>query len=163
MISREAIHQGHYAALREPKDSIEMQTKIRHSDGTSLKTYSRTMLPLNLGVKSYLLAPYIGDISDAGILGLDFLRLYGGSIDGKTGILTIRHPSLQTIQCHQKPIGVKVYNRYTVRIPGGEMASIILQITELQASHGLMIDPEPGKLKHKGQKKNRKQKNCRNI
>ena len=106
------------------------------------------MLPVTIGSSTYLLAPYIGDIHDPGILGMDFCNLYGAALEGDTGRLTIKAPKKQTVQCRRKLMTGTMVNRYTVCIPGGETAALTLEGPEIDGQ--LLIEPRVDALQQLG-------------
>ena len=136
------IHPEVYEEIGGEEDKVRRKAMVQNADGTVFRTTGRVMLPVCTGQQAYLLAPYIGNVSDQGILGLDFLKLYGGALEGDTGKLTIKYPRKQVVQCIKLAVRSPVYTLYQVVIPGGESASISLREDELLHAKQLLVEPE---------------------
>ena len=73
--------------------------KARTATGDAMKTYGRTVKPMLVDGKTYWICPTIADITDDGILGMDFAALYGVTMNTKTGMVQIKNPYKQTVKC----------------------------------------------------------------
>ena len=61
--------------------------KARTATGDAMKTYGKTVKPMLVDGKTYWICPTIADITDDGILGMDFAALYGVTMNTKKGYI----------------------------------------------------------------------------
>ena len=125
------IRKDVYAQIQDVGDVIRNRTAATQSDGSMLETYGQVMLPYSIGKQDYIAAPFIADIVDFGILGLDFLSLYAASHQYDTGRLFIGQPEPQTIECELRTLQSVGRVRNPVLIPPFQMSHVeVSGITE---------------------------------
>ncbi len=78
-----------------PKEGIRART----ATGDRMTTYGRTVTTMSIGGRAYIVCPLIADITDDGILGMDFAALYGVTLNARTGKMHIEHPYNHSVQC----------------------------------------------------------------
>ena len=63
--------------------------ELRSADGGSLTVWGRTDVTLSVGGEEYCHSVIVADLTNEGILGMDFLKMYGGTLDFKRNRLSL--------------------------------------------------------------------------
>ena len=83
--SHSIISRRFYSSLPGTHDDFKLKVNACTADGSRMQTYGRTVLPIGIGGGEYVFSPTITDISDDGIIGLDFAALYGAVLEPARG------------------------------------------------------------------------------
>ena len=140
--SHSIVHPELYRSIADPGDLMYKGLTAKNPDGSPLATQGRVILPVHIGDEDYLFAPFLSSIDDVGILGLDFLRLYDGMLEGKTGTLVIREPLMQRIPCQLLRSGAIGSIKQTVTIPPYHLSNAVLSLPRLPEGQTILIEPD---------------------
>ena len=114
--------------------------------GDSMQTYGRTVKSMTVDGKTYWICPTITDITDDGIIGMDFAALYGVTMTASTGRLRIQNPYKQSVQCVLRG-GVSVASvAQTTNLAAGHITDVLVCSVGVQGHRPGMFEPSDPKL-----------------
>ena len=148
--SMTVISKDFYETIEREQDEKCALTFARNADGTQLITYGQMILPITLGELEYVTAPFVADISDSGILGLDFLAMYDADLGNLNGQLLIRQPVVQILQCTLIAVTTIGTAKRTETIPPKEVRYVEIEDSGERLNSIALIEPDLGFLKEKG-------------
>ena len=111
--------------------------------GSVMRTYGRLVLPLKIGASNFVFSPIVADLSDDGILGLDFAALYGATLDPRSGKLTMEWPLPTVFQCTLKRVSSVANVAQACRIPAGHICNVLVVSNGLEKNRMGIIEPDP--------------------
>ena len=76
-------------------------------------------MKIRMGGKEFSFCPTIADITDEGIIGLDFASLYGAILNPRSGRLAVEYPYKLSIPCVLRRISCVATVAQTVKIHPG--------------------------------------------
>ena len=139
--SHSVISRDFYAKLPCYHDNPAQEGGARTANGSPLKTFGRIMMRMEIQEREFVSTPLIAEISDDGILGLDFAALYGAVLEPRKGILSIEHPYGIRVQCELRRISCIAAVVDTVKISPGHTRDVL--ISGLHAFKGQQAVFEP--------------------
>ena len=148
--SHSVVHPDFYQSIVDSRDRVYREVMARNSDGSPLRTHGRVILPVTIGTENYLFAPFLSTVDEVGILGLEFLRLYDGTLEGKTGNLVIREPLMQRVPCQLLRSGTTGSIQQTMIIPPFSLSNVTLSIPRLPQGQTVLIEPDQELLQRHG-------------
>ena len=139
-----------YSFMQSQHDNFISKVNACSADGTRMRTYGRTLVPLVIGGKEFIGSPTIADISDDGILGLDFSSLYDAILNPSTGVLTIEYPYKVTVQCMLRQISSVATVVQTVKIPSGTTCDVLIRADGVLKDKSAVVEPDTSYLASMG-------------
>ena len=131
-------------------DAPLLGVKARTATGDAMQTYGRTVRAMLVEGKTYWICPTIADITDDGILGMDFAALYGVTLTASTGRMQIRSPYKQTIQCVLRG-GISVSSvAQSTKLAPGHISNVLVNCAGLQDQRPGMFEPRESRLSELG-------------
>ena len=138
------------ARLCNQPEAPLLGVKARTATGDSMQTYGRTVKPMLVDGKTYWICPTITDITDDGILGMDFAALYGVTMNTATGRLQIKHPYKQSVQCVLRNGSSVASVAQDTKLAPGHVSDVLVSCVGVQAKRPGMFEPEDQKLSELG-------------
>ena len=83
--SHSMIGKDFYRSLAVASDEPLGSDRVCSADRSEMQTFGRQVLPFMTMGSSFVISPTVAELTDEGILGLDFCSLYGVILDGLTG------------------------------------------------------------------------------
>ena len=124
--SHSCISRRIHSLLPGEHDTFTTEGRACTADGSMMQTYGKTCMRFSLdGDKEFLLTPTIADVSDDGILGLDFAALYGAMLDAQSGVLSVKNPYHLEVQCVLRQVSSIASVAQTVKIPPGVTCDVL--------------------------------------
>ena len=124
--------------------------KARTATGEPMQTYGRTVRAMLVGGRTYWICPTIADITDDGILGMDFAALYGVTLNARSGKLQVENPYKQTIQCVLRmESAVSSVVQRTKLLPG-QISDVLISSVGVQRGRHSVFEPDQDKLQELG-------------
>ena len=124
--SNSVISKRFFEKLPCDHSNLSRSGKACTADGSPLRTFGRVMLRIKVREKEFVSTPTIAEISDDGILGLDFASLYGAVLDPRRGMLRIEHPYGMDEQCVLRQISCVASVVDTVKVPPGQTCDVLI-------------------------------------
>ena len=124
--------------------------KARTATGDSMETYGRTVNAMSVDGKTYWICPTISDITDDGILGMDFAALYGVTMNASTGRLQIRHPYKQSVQCVLRSASSVASVAQRTKLAPRHITDVLVSCVGVQGRRPGMFEPGDSKLAELG-------------
>ena len=149
--SHSLISKRFHSLLLVDHDNLIKRVNARTADGSSLKTYGRIFLPISVVGKGFVISLIIADMSDDGIIGLDFCSLFGAMLDPKNGIMRISNPYNVKAQCVLRTISSIASVVQTVKIPPGFTCDVLCSsICAWKKDIAVGFEPDLTKLSDSG-------------
>ena len=124
--------------------------KARTATGDAMITYGRTVKQVLVEGKTYWICPTVANITDDGILGMDFTALYGLSINARTGVLQILNPYKHRVQCVlRRESAVSSVVQRTKILPG-HICDVLVSSVGVQRDRRCVMEPSTAGLKELG-------------
>ena len=120
--------------------------KARTATGDTMQTFGRTVKSMLVNGKTYWICPTIADITDDGILGMDFASLYGVTMNARTGKLQIQNPYGQTVQCVLRLESAAASVVHTTKLQPGQISNVLVSSVGVQRDRHSVFEPEPNIL-----------------
>ena len=139
--SHSLISKRFYDLLPDLRDKPIAGVRAKSADGSSIQTYGKTFLPISIVGKEFVVSPIIADMSDDGIIGLDFCSLFGAVLDPKKGMVKILQPYGVKAQCVLRTISSVASVVQTVKIPAGTTCDVL--VSSLRTWRGALGVFEP--------------------
>ena len=140
--SHSMIGRDFYHSLAAPSDDPVGTGRVRAANGMEIRTYGRQVLPLHIRGDAFIVSPTIAELTDDGILGLDFCCLYGVSLDPSTGVLSIRFPAKKEVACVLRRVSGTATVVQTVRVAPQHVCNVLVRSTELAGNRMGIIEPD---------------------
>ena len=140
--SHSMIGQEFYQSLAAPSDDPVGTGRVRAANGMEMRTYGRQVLSLHIMGSAFIASPTIAELTDDGILGLDFCCLYGASLDPSTGLLSIQFPTRKEVACVLRRVSGTATVVQTVRVAPQHVCNVLLKSTELTRGQMGIIEPD---------------------
>ena len=148
--SHSIISRKFYSLLSGRHDDLKLRVNACSADGSRMQTFGKTFLPLSCGGREYVFSPTIAEVSDDGILGLDFISLYCAVLNPSTGVLKVKYPYNEEIQCVLRVISSVASVVATVKIPPGFCCDVLISsVRSLRGEIGV-FEPDMDYLKSRG-------------
>ena len=148
--SHSLISKKFYSLVSEEHDKFGKNVNALTADGSSMQTFGRTFLTIGITGREYILSPTIADISDDGILGLDFAALFEAVLDPKKGSMFIKHPYEQKVKCVLRQISSVASVHQTVKVlPGTTCDVLCVSSVHFRDKIGV-FEPDLGRLSDLG-------------
>ena len=128
--------------LSNEHDNSKMKVNALTADGSSMKTFGRTFMRLRIGGKEFAFTPTIAEISDDGIIGLDFAALYGAVLNPKTGVLSVEHPYDIKVPCKLRQISCVASVWQTMKIPPGTTCDVLYGVKDNMKRDLAVFEPD---------------------
>ena len=144
--SHSMIGHGFFRSLAMTSDTPIGSSRVSTADGSSIRTYGRQVLPLGVNNRTYIISPTIAEITDDGILGLDFCALYGVEFNTKTGMIRVMYPEKTEVKCILRKISGVSTVVQTVKIAAQHVCNVLLQSREFSSSRMGVVEPDTGCL-----------------
>ena len=128
--------------LSEKHENFKMKVNALTADGSRMKTFGKTFLPLRMGGKDFAFSPTIAEVNDDGIIGLDFASLYDAVLNPRTGVLSIQHPYNMKVQCVLRQISCVASVVQTVKIPPGRTCDVLYTGTGDMKGKMAVMEPD---------------------
>ena len=93
-----------------------------------------------------MFSPIVADLSDDGILGLDFAALYGATLDPRSGVLAVEMPTKVEYQCKLKRVSSLASVAQDCRIPAGHVCNVVVASVGLERNRMGVVEPDDSVL-----------------
>ena len=120
--------------------------RVSAADGSEIRTYGRQVLQITIGEVKFVIGPTVAELTDDGILGLDFFSLYGGVLDTGSGSLLIRHPYPSEVKCVLRRISGIATVQQTVKIPPQHVCNVLIGSRDIPSGRMGVVEPDAGLL-----------------
>ena len=120
--------------------------KARTATGDVMQTYGRTVKTMLVDGKAYMICPTIADITDDGILGMDFAALYGMQMNARTGVLQIQNPYKQTVKCVLRVESTPASIVQTTNLEPGQISNVLISSVGVQRNRRSVFEPSSDTL-----------------
>lgn len=90
--SHSMVSKRFYDLMSDGQDNLISRVNAHSADGSRMQTFGRTFVQVSIAGNEFIFSPTISDLSDDGIIGLDFAALYGAVLEPCKGMLSIEHP-----------------------------------------------------------------------
>ena len=124
--------------------------RVSAADGSEIRTYGRQVLQIKIGETSFVISPTVAELTDDGILGLDFFSLYGGVFDTGSGKLLIRHPTTSEVSCVLRRVSGVASVDTTVKVPPQHVCNVLLRTRDIPSGRMGVVEPDSGLLSKLG-------------
>ena len=84
---------------------------------------------------SFVISPTVAELTDEGILGLDFCSLYGAVLDSLTGELVIRFPEELRVQCVLRRVSGVSSVAQTVKIAPRHVCNVLVHTRDVESGN----------------------------
>lgn len=148
--SHSMIGRGFFRSLAVRSDVPVGTGRVSTADGSEMQTYGRQVLPMRIGDGTYVVSPTVAELSDDGILGLDFCSLYGAVMDTSTGLLVVRHPTLIEHQCVLRRISGVSTVVQTVKVAPQHVCNVLIQSKDFSLGRMGVVEPDTDRLAELG-------------
>ena len=116
--------------------------RVSAADRSEIRTYGRQVLQATIGDVKFVISPTIADLTDDGILGLDFFSLYEGVLDTGSGKLLIRHPYPSELRCVLRRISGTASIDQTVRLPPQHVCNVLIRTKDIPSGKMGVVEPD---------------------
>ena len=123
---------------------------VRSADGSHMRTHGRQVIPFWVNQHSFVVSTTVAELTDEGILGVDFCSLYGAVLDSVTGELTLRYPQEMKVQCVLRRISGVSSVSQTVRIPPRHVCNVVVYCREMEFDRMGVVEPNQQHLSKLG-------------
>ena len=120
--------------------------RARTATGDTMQTYGRTVKNISVDGKRYWICPTIADITDDGILGMDFAALYGVTMNTRTGKLQIDNPYKHTVQCVLRMSSATSSVVQTTKLLAGHVSDVLVSCVGVQSQRRAVFEPDQSML-----------------
>ena len=128
--------------LPDNQDNFKMKVTACAADGSKIRTFGRTYMEIGIAGKEFVLTPMIADISDDGILGLDFAALYGVVLDPVKGSLRIEEPYGLVTKCVLRQVSAVASLVETRKIPPGMACDVMFRADSVLRNKEGVMEPD---------------------
>ena len=140
--SHSVISKKFYSLLSGNHDDFKMKVNACTADGSRMRTYGRTFMRISIEGKEFVFSPTIAEISDDGILGLDFAALFGAVLDPAKGVLRIEHPYGLVAQCVLRQVSSVASVVQTRKIPPGTTCDVMFRAGPAVKGGMAVVEPD---------------------
>jgi len=127
--------------VSDKQSKLDPSANALTADGSRLQTFGKRFMKINMGGKEFAFSPTIADISDDGILGLDFASLYGAVLNPRSGVLKIEHPYDLKVKGVLRQISCVASVAQTMKIPPGHTCDILYRGDPRLRGHSAVVEP----------------------
>ena len=125
--SHSVVSKKFYSLLLGNHDNFKVKVNACMADGSRMQMFGRTFMRIRIEGREFIFSPTIADISDDGILGLDFAALFGVVLEPTKGVLRIEHPYGLEAQCVLRQISSVAAVVQTRKIPAGTTCDVMFR------------------------------------
>jgi len=119
---------------------------VKSADGSHMRTHGRQVLPLKVEGHSYIISSTVAELTDEGILGVDFCSLYGAVLNSETGEFTLKYPQEMKFQCVLRRISGVSSVAQTVRIPPRHVCNVVVYCRDMGFDRMGVVEPDQEQL-----------------
>ena len=148
--SHSMVGRDFFRSLAVQSDVPTGTGRVSTADGSEMKTYGRQVLPMMMEDRTYIISPTIADITDDGILGLDFCALYGVGLDTMTGIVHLQYPTPAEGQCVLRRISGVSTVVQTTKIAPQHVCNVLVHCRDFTSARMGVIEPDYKSLEELG-------------
>jgi len=99
---------------------VPLSTRLWGVGGAELKVFGKVTLPLQVGRNTYMVETYVCDVSDEMLIGMPFLRMYGGTIDCKNFKLILNGERIPCYDIFSRPLSAAIRTKVDVTLDPGK-------------------------------------------
>ena len=125
--SHSVISRKFHSLLPDKQDDFKTKVNALTADGSSIQTFGKTFRKMDIVGKEFVFSPTIAEISDQGIIGLDFASLFGMVLNPKSGMVQIEYPYQMSAQCVLRQVSCVAAVAETRKIPPGTTCDILIR------------------------------------
>ena len=120
--------------------------RVSAANGSEMQTYGRQVLSMSVRDTTYVISPTVAELTDDGILGMDFCSLYGAVMDTSTGKILVQYPTPMEHQCVLRTISGVSYVTQTVKIAPQHVCNVLIQSKDFTSARMGVVEPDAGRL-----------------
>ena len=139
--SHSMIGRDFYRSLAVTSDEPLGSDRVCSADGSEMQTYGRQVLPFMTMGTSFVISATVAELTDQGILGLDFCSLYGAILDGLTGELVLRFPQELRLQCVLRRISGVSSVAQTVKMAPRHVCNVLVHTRDVESGKMGVVEP----------------------
>ena len=140
--SHSCVSRRFHGLLPDNHDNFKMKVNACGADGSSIRTFGRTYLEIGVAGREFVFAPTIADISDDGILGLDFAALFGMTLDPAKGKVRIENPYKLVTQGVLRQVSSIASIVETRKIPSGTSCDVMFRADRALKGNMGVVEPD---------------------
>ena len=148
--SHSMIGRHFFRTLADLPDKPLRGDRVRSADGSHMQTYGKQVLSFVTNETSFVISPTVAELTDQGILGMDFCALYGVVLDSVTGELVIKFPAELRVQCVLRRISGVSSVAQTVRIPPRHVCNVVVYSRDVEFNRMGVVEPDNEQLRKLG-------------
>ena len=148
--SHSMIGKDFYRSLAVSSDQPLGLDRVVSADGSEMQTYGRQVLPFMTDGKTFVISPTVAELTDEGILGIDFCALYGASLNAVTGEMVMAYPEEVKTQCVLRRVSGVSSVAQTVKIAPRHVCNVLVHSQEVASQRMGVVEPDNQFLREQG-------------
>ena len=140
--SHSMVSKRFYDLMSDGQDNLISRVNAHSADGSRMQTFGRTFVQVSIAGNEFIFSPTIADLSDDGIIGLDFAALYGAVLEPCKGMLSIEHPYKLAVQCVLRKVSSVAAVVQTVKIPPGQTCDVLFSSDASFRDQTAVVEPD---------------------